>query len=196
VRRGLVAGVVVVAVAAAATIGYFVFKPEPFKVADYDQMCESPRGFPEAAAYDGPALHPVALVNGGMSMTADDPEIRVWIPHDPATVQLVACVTRIGRGSFVKRCEYTAQNSSGGAVYKIDLYRGTHTIAVYAARSGEKLGESRVEGEGFVGNSMKEDSDPCQSFLRTDATGRSEQEGRPSDSQLRAVLDPYVRRTG
>jgi hypothetical protein len=196
VRRGLVVGVAV-AVVAAAAIGYFVFKPEPFKVADYDRMCESPRGFPEAAAYQGPSPHPVAIVNGGMSMASDDPEIRTWFPVDPAAVQLVSCVNRVDRGGFVKRCEYTKQNVRNGPVVRtIDLYKGIYTVVVYEARSGKKLTESRVEGEGFVGNVLKEDADPCQSFLRTDATGRSEQESRPAPSQLRDVLDPHVHRKG
>jgi hypothetical protein len=198
VRRGVVVGVAV-AVVAAGAIGYVVFKPEPFKVADYDRMCESPRSFEEAAAYEGPSPHPVEIVNGGVSLSSDDPEIRAWFPVDPAAVQLVSCVNRVDRGGFVKRCEYTEQYVTNGPIVRtIDLYRGTYTVAVFEARTGKKLGESRVEGVGFVGNTLKEDVDPCQTFLRTtgETKGHSEEEGRPTTSQLREILDPHVHKAG
>lgn len=197
-RRGAVLGIAV-AVVAAGAIGYVVFKPEPFKVADYDRMCESPRSFEQAAAYQGPSPHPIEIVNGGVTLPSDDPEINTWFPEDPAAVQLVSCVNRVGQGGFVKRCEYTAQNVSNGPVVRtIDLYRGTYTVAVFEARTGKKLGETQVEGVGFVGNSMKEDADPCQTFLRTtgDAKGHTEEESRPSTTQLREILDPHVHKKG
>ena len=188
-RRGAVVGVAV-AVVAAGAIGYVVFEPEPFKVADYDRMCESPRSFDQAAAYQGPSPHPIEIVNGGVSLPSDDPEIRVWFPEDPAAVQLVSCVNRVERGGFVKRCEY----SKGGRT--IDLYEGLYSVLVYEARSGKKLAESRVAGNGFVGNVLKEDADPCQTFLRTTGTGHSEEESRPSSRQLRTVLEPHVHKQG
>lgn len=198
-RRGPVVWIVVAGVALAG-VGYLVFKPEPFKLADYEKMCESPRGFPEAAAYEGAAPHPVKVATGRMSMKSDDPEKAAYFPDDPAAVQLVSCVTRVGRGPFVKRCEYTLENNSSGTVVRtIDLYRGIHTITVYEARTGNKLAESKVEGKGFIGNSMKEESDPCQDFLRVKdptATRSSQTESEPSVSQVREFLAPHVRRKG
>lgn len=191
-RRGRIIAIVsIVSVAALGAITYLVWGRGEFTVSDFGATCEDPRGFDEAAAYSESGPHPVHIDYYGVG--AEPHEVAVWRPEDPATVQLVACATEVGKGDFVERCEFAAEGS-GTISYAITLYKGIYDVTLYDARTGDVVFETQLQGEEFVG-SMRSPDEPCQDFLniaQDEDDRESENLGWPSDAQLRDALTPYV----
>ena len=90
--------------------------------------------------------------------------LDVWAPTDPAKVQFVACVERIGRGEFVKRCDYTVCSGAIGdplegpggpsappGTYSVNLYktnfRVTRMRPVPASASPVRRSRETTSGE-------------------------------------------------
>jgi hypothetical protein len=153
----LAGGVLVVAV-----LGLFVWQavlPKylthhdalPATVEDLSVACHPPgTAYPDAAAFAGPAPHPVAVYLGDFRITDLDPTSSVqWLPDDPHSVQLVACVTEIskdvGSGPI---CSYsmTGLAGIGGPAETVIVTEARYRIDVYELRTHRRLASTIVTG--------------------------------------------------
>lgn len=204
VKGALSAGVLTL-----AAVGYFAFFDDdrPFTTYRYRAMCDEPRSFSQAAPRSDGSPRPVFVTDFWPVADSNPTELnaadlKIWAPTQPATVQLVACVTRTGQGEYVKRCEYvpTDDGFGNGAPTRqsypffVDLYKGVYKVTVYEARSGRSLGSAEIQGDSFRPEASKGSaSEPCSPRSVVRGLGESStQEGRPRVSQLRDVLDAYV----
>ncbi|HMG41506.1 MAG TPA: hypothetical protein VK611_09255 [Acidimicrobiales bacterium] len=172
---GVVAAVVVVFV-----VGRELLDDDPRRVPDriwhLADACESPgEPYVDAARHRGPAPHPVAVFPA-LSYQVDDPS--VWLPEDPARVQLVACIDRLGLVASppegYDECEYVGD---GGIV---DVQTARYRITVYELRTGRELGSEELVGE----------LDHCPDML----TEGQRLYSLLSHDQLTLVLTPHVAR--
>lgn len=172
---GVVAGVVVVFV-----VGRALLDDGPRRVPDeiwhLDEACESPgEPYVDAARHTGSAPHPVAVFPE-LSYRVEDPS--AWLPEDPARVQLVACVDRLGLEAAppegYEQCEYVGD---GGIV---NVQTARYRITVYELRTGRELGSEELVGE----------IDHCPDMI----TEGQQLYSRLTHDQLTLALTPYVAR--
>ncbi|GHG32083.1 hypothetical protein GCM10017567_60320 [Amycolatopsis bullii] len=104
----------------------------PAKAGQLARLCDGGRPFGRAAAYAGPAPHPVVVFAEGDERYASDPHA------DPAAVQLVGCVVITG-GVVVDHCDYERG-------YRTEAVRGTYRVDVVEARTGRALGSFPIAG--------------------------------------------------
>ncbi|MFE6595465.1 hypothetical protein [Streptomyces sp. NPDC057781] len=138
-----------------------VLGDRPRDLADFARMCEgegdsSGEPFPRAAAYEpGAGPHPWVVIEeedgwqtySSTGTETSEPE-RDKEP-DPDAVQLVACsvVTGVVAGTAIT-CPYNNPLGSDGQT--IEFGQGLHTVAVYEARTGDLVGNGRLEGDDAV----------------------------------------------
>jgi hypothetical protein len=202
----------VLAGVAALVGGAFVLfgDDKPFVVFHYRAMCEKPHGFKQAAAHSATAPHPV-FVYGYWDVRENNPKmfgpagLDVWDPTDPAKVQLVACVDPIGRGDFVKRCDYSASSGSLGdpvggpagptGYYAKNMYKTNFRLTLYEARTGKRVFSTQFAGDNF-GPDENESRDPCSltTLVRANDPRSTDVEGDPFLRQIQDGLTPYVTR--
>ncbi|WP_326697586.1 hypothetical protein OG909_09710 [Streptomyces sp. NBC_01754] len=167
---------------------------EPFVVYHYRSMCADPQGFEQGAARSEAAPHPV-FVYGPWDVREEHPEmfdrteLDVWDPTEPGKVQLVACVDDVGRGEFVKRCEYTADFGD----YFVNLYKTNYRVTLYEARTGKRVASSEFAGNRF-GLSEEPTADPCSltTSVPEDGPRSIDREGGAYIRQIRDALAPHV----
>lgn len=204
--RRLIKWVILLVVPAALVVGGFVLLQDdkPFVVYRYRAMCEKPQGFEQAAPRAATGPHPV-FVYGFWHVREDVPEmfdpaaLDIWDPTDPAKVQLVACVDKVGRGEFVKSCTYRdngdpfRQAPISGGNYRIDLYKATYRVTVYEARTGRLLASSELTGDRF-GPKGKPRAEPCSltAYVHQSGPRVEEREADPYIQQIRDNLQPHV----
>ena len=107
-------------------------------------LCNSQQKFyPDAAAFTGPAPHPIMVFAATDSVGLD--EVRVeysapeqWRPTNAADVQLVACLDDVDDGPFITDCKFTDGT--------LPLYQGRYHGAVFEAHTGKKVGPVSVDG--------------------------------------------------
>jgi hypothetical protein len=202
--------IVLVGIVALGGGAFLLFSDDkPFVVYHYRAMCEKPHGFKQAAARSAAAPHPV-FVYGSWDVRENHPErfgpagLDVWDPTDPAKVQLVACVDPIGRGDFVKRCDYTASQADplSGPVggpgaptgnYSVNLYKTNFRVTLYEARTGKRVFSSQIAGDNFGGDE-DESADPCSpsTLVHANDPRSTERRGDPFIRQIQDELTPYV----
>ncbi|MFB6891415.1 hypothetical protein ACFCX4_19165 [Kitasatospora sp. NPDC056327] len=200
--RPLIKWVICLAVASGLGVGGYVLlqDDEPFTVYGYRAMCEKPRGFDQAAPHAASGPRPV-VVSGFWNVRDESPELfdpaalDIWDPTDPAKVQLVACVEKVGRGEFVKSCDYEPDpfGVPGGADFRSFLYKATYRVTVYEARTGKLLASPEFAGDRFRPEATPQ-AEPCPRAALTRASGpRFEQrEAEPYVQQIRDALQPHV----
>ncbi len=106
-------------------------------------------------AYRGKGPHPVQLGTSDPSgvpatqaplpspgETASAPPVDTYHP-DPATVQLIACVANEHKGKLVATCRFMHQADH----YVRYVRQGQYTVTLYEARTGRKLGSTKVKGD-------------------------------------------------
>lgn len=196
-RRWMVRSIVLAGAAALAGGAFVLLRDDddkPFEVYHYRAMCTRPHGFEQAAARSGTAPHPV-FVYGPWDVREDSPEmfdeagLDVWDPTEPGKVQLVACVDKVGRGEFVKRCDYTADFGD----YFVNLYKGDYRVTLYEARTGKRVASPRFAGNRF-GLDEEPTGEPCSLTVAVPADGprSKDREGDAYIRQIRDALEPYV----
>lgn len=175
-------------------------------------MCEKPRAFPQAAARSAAAPHPV-YVDGYWDVRENHPErfgpgeLDVWDPTDPAKVQVVACIRAVGRGEFVKRCDYTASGEGlngpldGGpdtptGNYSVNLYKTNFLLTLYEARTGRRIAGAQFAGDRFGAEEEESRADPCSltRLVRSNDPRSTDREGDPYIRQIRDALTSHVTR--
>ncbi|MGW1160285.1 hypothetical protein ACWD5Q_10695 [Streptomyces sp. NPDC002513] len=104
-------------------------------------------------AYGGKGPHPVLIAAQGdtelIAVTASPiPSAGSSIPPDdtyrplPEKAQLVACVGKEGTGPLLETCRYLGH----GDDYIRYWRQGKYRVTVYEARSGRKIGTTRISG--------------------------------------------------
>ncbi|OQS12990.1 hypothetical protein B0T36_21970 [Nocardia donostiensis] len=162
-----------------------------FEVTDYAAMCESPRGFTEAAAYQRASVSPIVPV-GDLAAVAGAGDPAVWHPVDPATVQLVACLSPPRTGEMIRTCWY----EPGGdrpVGRTLNLFRAVYRVTAYEARTGRRVAVTEITGERFSADPAGTDTDICRAAATTaeeDLPGR--RYSKPSRTQIHEFLDPLV----
>ncbi|MEU8638931.1 hypothetical protein AB0C38_42645 [Amycolatopsis sp. NPDC048633] len=146
----------------------------PAKAGQLNRLCDGGRAFGQAAAYAGPAPHPVVVFAEGSSRYASDPK------GEAASVQLVGCVVVTG-GDLVKQCDY----EDG---YRTERYRGRYRVDVVEARTGRSVGSFPVEG-GKLGSGCGE-----RLFVPSSETGHKVRKDYdlPDEENLGAHLAGFV----
>ncbi|WP_169332400.1 hypothetical protein [Nocardia brevicatena] len=185
----LTAGVlVVVALVASAFAASGIAR---FDIEEYERMCAEPRGFTAAAAYASTGPSPVYLV--GDLRVAGIAGSPVWRPEDSSSVQLVACLSSLRTGTLVRTCQY--EPTGGSPIGRtLNLFRGVHRVTVYEARTGRLLAGVEVDGERFSADPVSTETDICRAAEGAPDDGLpGRRYGRPSQRQVRDVLDPLVR---
>jgi hypothetical protein len=101
----------------------------------YSGVCDgSGTAFTAASAYAGPGPHPIAVFLGGADLSYDSG--TEWLPDNPASVQLVACITQTDGRSTGKTCDYdgytfTLGGSGGYQTKAVTVLNGLYRITVY-----------------------------------------------------------------
>lgn len=154
-ESGRVRGGVLVLVLVAGALGYAMWsqsKPSPMAglpdestVAD---ACAERGYFPAAAAYDGPAPHPVEVAikkKEGVDpdayshltvVTVGPQQLPPALENPSESVQLIACLERSDVGRQVETCYF--DNT------KVPMYAATYDVRVYEARTGEDVGATTL----------------------------------------------------
>lgn len=162
-----------------------------FDIEEYERMCAEPRGFTTAAAYTSTGPSPVYLA-GDLRSTGIGGS-PVWGPEEPASVQLIACLSATRTGTLVRTCQYGP--IGGNPVGRtLNLFRAVYRVSVYEARTGRLLTGVELDGERFSADPASTETDICRAAADApddDLPGR--RYGRPSQRQIRQVLDPLVR---
>jgi hypothetical protein len=122
---------------------------------DFDRVCETQVGYGGAAAYDAtPGLHPVVLfydsgepptlikasvtLPAGWAVTED---LDFTNNSELAATQLVACSRRTAATPNGTMCDFTL--NEGGTV-TLELTDTVYELTVYAAATGEQVGEPKT----------------------------------------------------
>jgi hypothetical protein len=133
----------------------------PTFLREFDRVCETQVGFAGAAAYDATAgIHPVVLF-----YDHGDPPTLIQSSHTfPAgwtvtedadysnnseleDVELVACSRRVEATPTGIMCDF--EGDDGSSPSTLELTDSVHELTVYAAATGEQVGESqRLEASG------------------------------------------------
>ncbi|MFY4722817.1 hypothetical protein [Streptomyces sp. LaBMicrA B280] len=167
----------------------------PVATAAYDLQAYCAKGGPRTLltgqpAYRGKGPHPVLLATTSPTPlsvnetplpspgeTATAPAHDTYHP-DPAKAQLVACVVNTGKGKPVTTCRYADD-------YVRSFRQGRYDVTVYEARTGRRLGTTRVLGD---------DRFQClaqETFLQAEPKSKTEWLD-PSLPAFRKALAPWV----
>jgi hypothetical protein len=152
----------------------------------YSDVCDgSGTAFTAAPAYAGPGPHPIAVFQGDADMTSVFPSSGTeWLPDNPASVQLVACITQTNGRSTGQTCNYTGFTLSGGVTGKeITVLNTLFRITVYQARTRQKVETAEITGA---------NTSVCPKTMNANAPGTLD--STFTNAQLQQVLDPYVDR--
>ena len=107
-----------------------------------------------------------------------------WLPDNPASVQLVACITQTNGRSTGQTCNYTGFTLSGGVTGKeITILNTLFRITVYQARTRQKVETAEITGA---------NTSVCPKTINANAPGTLD--STFTNAQLQQVLDPYVDR--
>ncbi|MFD9950612.1 hypothetical protein ACFWYW_57990 [Nonomuraea sp. NPDC059023] len=131
----------------------------PRELTDFARMCEDDGNgdpFPRAASYvpRGPGPHPAAAFtsggdDGGANWASTGTEWQELDPDDkpdPIEVQLVVCEKKVESVTSTEiTCHYRGEDQPE-KTGTIMLAQGAYTITVFVARTGELVGNRRVEG--------------------------------------------------
>ena len=129
---------------------YFIVREEanlPSDPSSFQSACTSPGiAYLTAAAYEGPAPHPIIL-------PLQDNELKdlpsVWRPDSVAKVQLIACSERVG-GNYHKSCQYRFSNfgvaAPNSAPYPIFMDEGVYTVTLFDLRTHRKVAQTTLVG--------------------------------------------------
>jgi hypothetical protein len=197
VRRLMIWLTVLAGVIALGAGAFALFiRDRPVAVEQYRTMCEKPRGFKQAATLSATPPHPV-FVDGYWIIRANNremfsaAELEVWAPINPAKVQLVACVRNIGRGEFVKRCDYTGTSNR----HSVNLYKTNLQVTVYEARTGKHVATVQIAGDNF-GATQDRPIDPCPDtlYVRASNPPNTDRDGEPYIREIQNALAPHVTR--
>lgn len=193
VKRWTIGIVGLILALGAGVAAYFLFVHDPFEMDNYQSMCTSPRGFPEAAPLSASGPHPVYIDYANRQTTLDD--LGPWRPVHTAEVQLIACVDEQGRGSHVERCVFQDTDSSDGIApnQTIDLYEGHYETTIYEAGSGELVDRKEFVGLEFEGSGGP-DGSYCKGVemtFETEAT-QTDEVGSIDPASFREFLAPHV----
>ncbi|MFJ1768163.1 hypothetical protein ACIOD2_48145 [Amycolatopsis sp. NPDC088138] len=139
-----ITGLTVLTLAAAAAVWFtavpiarnYLVGDAPAKAGQLGRLCDGGRVFGQAAAYTGPAPHPVVVFGEGSELYSSDPRI------DAASVQLVGCVVVTG-GEEAGHCDF----EDG---YRTESYHGRYRVDVVETRTGRAVGSFPVEGGKLV----------------------------------------------
>ena len=147
-------------------------------------VCDKGTPVAGAAAYD-PAvagLHPIMVFTKASDGDHYERDTEPgWLPRDLASVQLVGC-TEVTR-EHVAGCTYTGAGSGDRLVSR---YQYKATMKVYAARTGELLGEAAAAGS---------EAPPCPDTKTFGAGGFDDITGSyPSDSDVLGFFAKHARR--
>jgi uncharacterized membrane protein YhaH (DUF805 family) len=129
------------------------------KIGDLDRVCNYGIFYPQSPKRSGKAPHPiVVLVDDGEDDRTDirlrngsyffesegltDDVRAIWGPDDPNTVQLVACLDRVGTGAKVRNCEY-----GDPAPETVSLMAADWQLRVYEAATGVKIHDKTMPGD-------------------------------------------------
>jgi hypothetical protein len=181
---------------AAAAVGLYVWQlvlpPYELKVNSeippdssyFDVACDGAgTAFSAVPPYSGSAPHPIAVFPNDVTQQLPPSADAQWSPSNPATVQLVACATRVQTGGDTgKECDYSTSNMGIGGQTEVDFVTGAWwNITVYELRTHREIGSATVYG----------DNQSCPGIKPAGTTVYS----TPSNSQLHQVLDKYVQRS-
>ncbi len=113
--------------------------------------CKPPgTAYRNAPAYGGPAPHPIAVYEGEQQLTDLDPANSIqWLPQDPHSVQLVACVNEVNKdvGSG-PACSYSPSGlvGIGGAAETVTVTEAKYRIDVYELRTHRRVATATIVG--------------------------------------------------
>ncbi|UGT61796.1 hypothetical protein [Nocardia asteroides] len=190
----------VIVVVALPFVGYYAYReyfgwPDYRLITDEDDFtdgCGDPRKyFPHAAAFAGPAPHPIiAFRNDGIDATGPGYPRQVqtsrwpasrpaqWMAAGPADYQLIACLGRAEAGDYLQDCVF----SSG----RLPLHRGRYHVTVYEAKTGKEVGKETMNGA-----VISDDPDPCPVFVWYRGAPPA-LFTEPTLDEFRSVLGEYV----
>ncbi|WP_410872229.1 NERD domain-containing protein [Nocardia sp. A7] len=194
-RRGLSVGpgVALLLFIALFGAGFFAItavQASRFEMSDYDRMCgEDKKPFPDAAPYQREGARPIYL-SGELTAMVDPVDPAAWNPHDPSTVQLIACMKQLELRDLVQTCQY--EPSPGTPIGRtVNLFRATYEIAVYELHTGREVAKATMLGERYSADPSNTDPDRCRAAADADDfLGR--RLGQPSSAQLTGFLAPLV----
>jgi hypothetical protein len=132
----------------------------------FEQVCHQ-KGADKATAYDAAAgkIHPIVMYE----RSSDNAETYslVSIPllpsdwavfgeeNDPASVELVTCITRISE-EYAGSCEFEDETDAS-ITYNLEMYETSYDVKVFAATTGEELGSTTLDVE-FIDDEWCPDS--------------------------------------
>lgn len=154
----------------------------PVAMSGLSVACQPPgTAFHAAAAFAGPAPHPVAVYFRDVQLTDLDPTSSVaWQPELPPSVQLIACVTQLAGDAALAgdgpHCTYSTQ--LGLATRTFPLVETRYRINLYELRTHRAVATFTTVG--------KDDSCPADLFSGDTIPSRL------SAVQYRDLLGPYV----
>lgn len=154
----------------------------------YSGACDgSGTAFTAAPAYAGSGPHPIAVFLGDADLSYDSG--TEWLPDNPASVQLIACITQTDGRSTGKTCDYggytfTLGGSGGYQTKQVTVVNGLFRITVYQARTRQKIGTAEITGA---------DTSVCPKTI--DPHAPDTLNSTFTNAQLQRVLNPYVDRT-
>ncbi|WP_459545475.1 hypothetical protein [Nocardia sp. X0981] len=184
----------VLAVVAGAAVAGTMFTASGFArfdMAEYGAVCEGGPGRAAAAPYTAAGHSPVYLGSGLGEVTAFGPS-AVWHPVDPGTVQLVACAAEVRLGPLVRTCQYAPL--PGQPVGRtLNLFARVYRLGVYEARTGNRLSEVEITGDGFAADPALAEADPCRAAAGSPEDGLpGRRHSRLSHRQVQDALAPFV----
>jgi len=149
-RLLVVAGIVAIASPFAWMLisPYFIVREEanlPAKPSSFLNACSSPGiAYLTAAAYEGPAPHPIVLPIGDEKLKALP---SAWRPDSVATVQLVACSEQ-AESYYHKSCQYRLMNPLARDLlpYTIFMEKGVYTVTLFELRTHRKVAQATLTG--------------------------------------------------
>jgi hypothetical protein len=138
-----------------------------------------------AAAYEGPAPHPVKLpYSTDPSQLKDLPS--AWRPDRVAQVQLIACADRLQGGNLHKDCKYgytsPLVSMPASAPFSIFMSEGTYTVTLYELRTHRTVAKATLIGK----------DDECPSSITLSPSTSDQLYTRLSAAQYVEAFGSYV----
>jgi hypothetical protein len=149
----------------------------PGKIADLRSVCTG-KSYADAAAYSGPAPHPIAIIlashgsDFGDAKQADDGGAvpnKVTAPYQSTNthrVQLVACGAITHEEKSGPDCKFS--DTDGGHSFSVPLHGATYRVTVYELRTHRTVGQVTVKtlpGFGYRCPLLLKQSDAPDRFL-------------------------------
>lgn len=121
------------------------------RVDDYKVVCQGSK-ISNGAEYDEnqPGPHTIAMFEKGSGGGTTDAYVTSVVylgdgadaKYDqPQDVQLVGCLSRSGKGEFVKNCEL---KDSDDKIVSLKLMRADYNLDIYAAKTGKKITHTTI----------------------------------------------------